>query len=137
MAAQILWICGSAIYIILSTLHLFYTFFTNKFDVKDKNTMELMKQTHPLLTNKLTMWNAWIGFNGSHSSGGFFLGAANIIMAIFYFDFLSAAWPLIILTDITSLFYVFLGVRYWFNVPLRGIAIATICYIAASIIILR
>ena len=136
MAAQILWISGSAIYIILGTLHLLYTFFTNKFDAKDKNTMELMKQTHPLLTKKLTMWNAWIGFNGSHSSGGIFLGGANIIMAIFYFEFLSAAWPLIILTDITSLFYVFHGVRYWFNVPLRGIVIATICYIAASILIL-
>lgn len=136
MAAQILWISGSAIYIILSTLHLLYTFFTNKFDAKDKNTMELMKQTHPLLTNKLTMWNAWMGFNGSHSSGGIFLGTANIIMAIFYFDFLSSAWPLIILTDITSLFTLFLAVKYWFSTPLRGIAIATICYIAASIIIL-
>jgi hypothetical protein len=136
MAAQILWISGSAIYVILSTLHLFYTFFTNKFDAKDKNTMEMMKQTHPLLTNKLTMWNAWMGFNGSHSSGGIFLGTANLIMAIFYFDFLSAAWPLIILTVITSIFNLFLAVKYWFSTPLRGIAIATVCYIVASIIIL-
>jgi len=136
MAAQILWIIASSIYILLATLHLLYTFFTNKFDARDKNTMELMKQTHPLLTNKLTMWSAWIGFNGSHSAGGIFLGAVNIILAIFYFDFLSAALSLLILTDITSLFFLFLGVKYWFNTPLRGIVIATICYIAATIIIL-
>lgn len=136
MAAQILWITASSIYVLLATLHLLYTFFTNKFSARDSQTTEMMKQTHPVLTNRTTMWKAWIGFNGSHSAGGIFLGAVNIILAIFYFDFLSAALPLIILTDITSLFFLFLGIKYWFNIPLGGIVIATICYIAATIIIL-
>ncbi|MEO6541477.1 MAG: hypothetical protein ABIN74_10815 [Ferruginibacter sp.] len=136
MAAQILWIIASSVYIILATLHLLYTFFTNKFDARDGHTTEMMKQTHPVLTNRTTMWRSWIGFNGSHSAGGIFLGAINLILAVFYFDFLTAALPLIILTDITSLFFLFLGIKYWFNIPLRGIAIATICYIAATIIIL-
>src|SRR5690349_7983419 len=114
MAAQILWITASSVYIILAGLHLLYTFFTNKFDARDSHTTDIMKQTHPVLTNRTTMWKAWIGFNGSHSAGGIFLGAVNIILAIFYFDFLSAALPLIILTDITSLFFLFLGIKYWF-----------------------
>jgi hypothetical protein len=135
MAAQILWICGSAIYLMLSTLHLLYTFFTNKFLPKDWNAAELMKQTHPLLSSELNMWKAWIGFNGSHSIGGIFLGSLNIIMAVFYFKFLAAAWPVIILTILCSLFYLFLAVNYWFKTPLKGIALATICYIAASILI--
>ncbi len=136
MTAKILWIIASCIYIILATLHLLYTFFTNKFSARDNETVQMMKRSHPILTRKTTMWNAWIGFNGSHSAGGIFLGAANMIMAILYFEFLSAAWPLIMLTAVTSLFYLFLAIKYWFNVPLRGIAIATICYIVASIIIL-
>ena len=136
MAAQILWIIASSIYIALASLHLLYTFFSNKFDARDNHTTAMMKQTHPVLTNRTTMWNAWIGFNGSHSGGGIFIGAVNIILAIFYFDFLASALPLLILTDITSLFFLFLGIKYWFNIPLRGIAIATICYIAATIIIL-
>lgn len=135
-AAKYLWILGSVIYIILAGLHLLYTFFTNKFYAKDRNTTELMKQTHPLLTNKTTMWKAWIGFNGSHSAGGIFLGVMNLFLGGLYFPFLSGALPLIILTVITSLFYLFLAIKYWFKIPLTGIAIATICYVVASIIIL-
>jgi hypothetical protein len=136
MTAQILWITASSVYIILATLHLLYTFFTDKFLAKDRNTVEMMKQTHPLLTNKTTMWKAWMGFNGSHSAGGIFLGCINILLAGMYYPFLSNAWPLIVLTVITSLFYLFLAIKYWFKIPLTGIAIATGCYIVASIIIL-
>ncbi len=136
MAAQILWITGSAIYLFLATLHLLYTFFSNKFFPKNRNTAELMKQTHPLISKDLNMWNAWVGFNGSHSIGGIFLGGLNMILAILYFEFLAAAWPVIILTLISSSFYLFLAIKYWFKIPLRGIALATICYIAAAILIL-
>ncbi len=127
---------GSAIYIVLAGLHLLYTFFTNKFLAKDSNTVESMKNTHPLLTNKTTMWNAWVGFNGSHSAGGIFLGLINLLLAGLYFPFLAAATPLIILTTVTSLFYLFLAIKYWFKIPLTGIAVATVCYIIASLIIL-
>lgn len=136
MIAKFLWITASGIYIVLATMHLLYTFFTNKFLAKDRNTVESMKQTHPLLTNKTTMWKAWIGFNGSHSAGGIFLGMANLLLAVLYFSFLSGSLPLIILTVITSLFYLFLAIKYWFKIPLTGIAIATICYIIAAVIIL-
>lgn len=136
MTAKILWITGSAIYIILAGLHLLYTFFTNKFLAKDRNTVESMKNTHPLLTNKTSMWNAWVGFNGSHSAGGVFLGLINLLLAGLYFPFLVAAMPLIILTTVTSLFYLFLAIKYWFKIPLIGIAVATVCYIIASCIIL-
>jgi hypothetical protein len=136
MTAQILWIAGSSIYIILAGLHLLYTFFTDKFLARDRATVEAMKQPHPVLTNRTTMWKAWIGFNGSHSAGGIFLGVMNLFLAGFYFPFLSNALPLIILTMVTSLFYLFLAVKYWFKIPLTGIAIATLCYIIAGIIIL-
>ena len=136
MAAKYLWILGSAIYLMLGTLHLLYTFFTNKFYAKDRNTVQLMKQTHPLLTKETTMWKAWVGFNGSHSAGAIFFAVINLFMACFYFPFLTDALPLIILTVVTSLFYLFLAVKYWFKVPLTGIAIATVCYVIAAIIIL-
>ncbi|HNU86991.1 MAG TPA: hypothetical protein PKJ94_01790 [Ferruginibacter sp.] len=136
MIAKILWIAGSSIYIILAGLHLLYTFFTDKFLAKDRATVEAMKNTHPILTNRTTMWKAWIGFNGSHSSGGIFLGTINLLLALFYFPFLSGATPLIILTVITSLFYLFLAIKYWFKVPLAGIALATACYGIAAILIL-
>lgn len=136
MIEKILWMAGSSIYIVLAGLHLFYTFFSDKFLAKDRVTVVSMKNTHPILTNRTTMWKAWIGFNGSHSAGGIFLGTINLLLAWFYFPFLSGAAPLIVLTVITSLFYLFLAIKYWFKVPLTGIFLATACYSVAAVLIL-
>jgi hypothetical protein len=135
MLAKYFWITGSIIYIILGSLHLLYTFFTTKFFPKDKSVLESMRQTHPRLTNETTMWKAWIGFNGSHSAGALFFGTVNLILAAGYFWFLADTLPLIFLSIIASLFYLFLAIRYWFKIPLAGIGIATICYIVSALII--
>ena len=82
MVAQWLWITGAVIYGLLAGLHLLYTFFTNKFSVRDSATEEMMKKAYPVLTRKTTMWKAWIGFNGSHSIGGIYLGIVNLYLQI-------------------------------------------------------
>lgn len=60
--AQILLIVGAAIFGVLGTIHLLYTFFSNKFDARDTSVSEAMKQTSPVLTGETSMWDAWIGF---------------------------------------------------------------------------
>ena len=90
MMAQLLWIAGALIVLVLGTLHLAYTFFTDKFCSRNTNVVEEMKQSFPRLTNKTTLWKAWIGFNASHSVGAIFIGLVNIILAIQYFELLKA-----------------------------------------------
>ncbi len=136
MIGKILWIGGSTIYILLAGMHLLYTFFTNKFSVRDADTEEKMKRAYPVLTNKTTMWKAWIGFNGSHSVGGIFFGTINLIFATSYFQLLENSIGLLLLTCATSFFYLFLGFKYWFVIPRTGILVASVCFGITTFLIL-
>lgn len=75
MIEQTLLIVGAAIFGILGTAHLLFTFFTNKFNAFDKSVTKAMKNTSPVLTKETTMWNAWVGFNASHSVGAMLVTA--------------------------------------------------------------
>ncbi|MEO7923859.1 MAG: hypothetical protein ABIR30_09285 [Chitinophagaceae bacterium] len=136
MIEKWLWIIASAIFIFLALLHLLYTFFTNKFSVRDRDTEAMMKRNFPVLTNKTTMWKAWIGFNGSHSIGGIFFGAINLYFALCQFGLLENSLFLLLFSCSTSFFYLFLGFKYWFSIPRTGILISSICFATATVIIL-
>jgi len=134
MLAQLLWITGALIILVLGTLHLAYTFFTDKFTSRNTNVVEEMKRSFPRLTNKTTLWKAWIGFNASHSVGAIFIGLINIILAIQYFDILRQSYLLLMLNILTLVFYLFLAKQYWFNIPFTGILITLLCFIVAIVI---
>src|SRR5688500_19603921 len=88
MLEKILWLSGSAIFLILGSIHLYYTFFTGKFKARNKSLVREMKNTSTVLTADTTMWKAWIGFNASHSAGAIFICLVNIMMDVSYFIFL-------------------------------------------------
>lgn len=134
MIEKYLWIAGSLIFIILAGLHLLYTFFTNKFSVRDKQTEDMMKMAFPVLTKKTTMWKAWIGFNASHSIGGIFFGVINLYFAIQQFELLKESAWLLAFMLLVCLFYLFLGFKYWFIIPRTGILISFACFTAAVIL---
>ena len=136
MIERYLWILGSSIFIVLAGLHLIYTFFTNKFSIRDAAVEEGMKRTFPVLTRKTTVWKAWIGFNASHSIGGIFFGTINLLFACQYFFLLENSLSLVLLTCAISYFYLFLGFKYWFIIPLTGILISSVCFSVATIILL-
>jgi hypothetical protein len=135
MLEKILWLTGSSIFLILGALHLFYTFFTNKFNARNKSVTDGMKNVSPVLTKETTMWNAWIGFNASHSAGAIFFGIINILLAAQYFSLLQDSVTIISLTIITVMFYSWLGKKYWFRIPFTGIVIAAGCFIIATVLI--
>ena len=135
MVEKYLIITGSIIFLILGSIHLFYTFFTNRFSSRNQETEQKMKTDAPILTKETTMWNAWIGFNASHSLGAIFFGLVNIIICIQYFEFYNKSKSLLILNIVTLLFYLFLGKNYWFKIPFFGIFVSTLCFIIASILI--
>ncbi|MDP4264745.1 MAG: hypothetical protein Q8941_19615 [Bacteroidota bacterium] len=134
MLSKILWLSGSAIFLLLGVWHLYYIFFTNKFDPRNKSVMEEMKNTSPRLTDETTMWKAWMGFNASHSAGAIFLGLVNIILAVEYFYVIENSFFLSLLTILTAFFYLWLGKKYWFSIPFTGIFIAVCCFIASPLV---
>ena len=134
--AKCLWVAGSIIFIFLGALHLYYTFFSSKFNARNKSLVEDMKSTSPVLTGQTTMWKAWIGFNASHSAGAIFFGMVNMILATGYFEILGQSIPLILLDIITVIFYCWLAKKYWFSIPFIGLLIVTGCFVAASTLLI-
>ncbi|MDG1039500.1 MAG: hypothetical protein P8H13_10075 [Polaribacter sp.] len=129
-----IWELGSLIFAILGSIHLLYTFFSNKFSSRNKQVLKEMKSSNPILTNETTIWKAWIGFNASHSSGAIFIGLINIYLAERFFESLITEPFFICINLLTVSFYLWLAKKYWFKIPFIGILITLICYISAIII---
>jgi hypothetical protein len=134
MIAKYLWLLGSLIILFLGTIHLFYTFFTNKFSPRKESIEEEMKATTPYLTRETTMWRGWIGFNASHSSGAMFIGIINFYVAVKYFSIFQTDHFFFLFNLFTIGFYVWLAKKYWFKIPLIGITITLICFFISYIL---
>ncbi len=128
-------IAGSAaIILLLGLVHLLYTFRGNKLHPRDAPLEERMREVSPVITRETTMWKGWVGFNASHSFGAILFGVIYGYLSIAHEEFLFRTPFLLFVGLLLLLGYVFLGKRYWFNVPYRGIALATVLYVAALII---
>jgi len=137
MTAKIFILIASSIFLMLGTIHLVYTFFTNKFLARDVEANKKMNATSPILTKETTVWKAWIGFNASHSVGTMFIGLINIILVCQYFEVYQNSFNILWLDICTGIFYLFLAKRYWFKIPLIGILMATSCFIVALLLLLK
>jgi hypothetical protein len=134
MTAKYIWESGSIILVILGSIHLYYTFFTNKFSSKNLKLVEEMKSSFPILTNKTTMWKAWIGFNASHSSGAIFIGLINFYLAAKYFPVFHLDHVFFLFNILTIGFYLGVAKKYWFGIPFIGILIVLTCFILSYIL---
>jgi len=82
MLAQILIVFGATLMGLLGTLHIIYTFFTNKLEPRDAATAAAMKATNPILTRRVNFWDGWIGFNASHGLGIALFAATYLLLAV-------------------------------------------------------
>ncbi|WKE64255.1 hypothetical protein PVT67_11190 [Gallaecimonas kandeliae] len=130
--AQILLIAGAAIFGILGTIHLLYTFFTEKFSPYDRAVADAMKSTSPRLTKETSIWRAWIGFNASHSLGAMLLAAVYIPLAAGHFALIAGSLWFSLLPVVLSAAYLYLAKQYWFRVPFFGILISLLCFVGAA-----
>ena len=132
---QILLISGSVIVGLMGTLHLLYTFLTNKFDAFDPQVKQAMQGTSPVITKDTTMWKAWIGFNASHSLGPMFLAAFVIPLASAHMSVFENSLWFSLIPVAFGFFFLILAKKYWFNIPFIGILLATLCFTAAAVLI--
>jgi hypothetical protein len=135
MIAQALIILGALLFGLLGALHLVYTFFTDKFAARDAATTAAMKATSPVLTSRTSLWNAWVGFNASHSLGAMLFAAVYLVIASAHMSLLRESPALLWLAVLGGLGYLALARRYWFRTPLIGIAIGTSCFGVAALVL--
>jgi hypothetical protein len=127
---------SAAIVFSLGTLHLVYTFASRKFSPRDSALENRLKQVSPVISKQTTMWNAWIGFNASHSLGAMLFGALYGYFAIFRFQVLTQDRFLALVGAVFLASFLILAKRYWFNIPLAGVASALTLYLAGFALIL-
>lgn len=129
------WLCGTgaAVFGILGTAHLVYTYFTDKFETYDPRVGEAMKGTSPRITPDTSMWQAWIGFNASHSIGAMVFSTTYLYLTVFEYGFLRSSVFLLGLPILVGFIYTALAWFYWFKIPLVGIVVATICFIVSFV----
>lgn len=133
--AQYVWLAGSVIIALLGLLHLRGTFFGNLFDTRKSELKEEMKVSYPVITKDMSMWNAWISFNATHSVAAIFIGVVNFYLALRHFEFLQQDHFVFLFSIATMSFIVWLSIRYWFNTIRIGVALVLLCYVAAYVLV--
>jgi hypothetical protein len=126
----------AAIVLFLGTLHLVYTFASRKFSPRDAALEDRLKLVSPVISRQTTMWKAWIGFNASHSLGAMLFGTLYGYFAIWRFQMLAQDRFLALVGAAFLASFLILAKRYWFNIPLMGIACALVLYLAGFAMIL-
>jgi len=124
-------VASALIIFVLGALHLWITFRGRALYPRDASLLAALQSVSPMLTRDTTMWNAWIGFNASHSFGALLFGMLYGYLALetptlLFSSLFLRAVGLLLLSG-----YAWLGHRYWFRVPFLGIALATTCYVVA------
>jgi hypothetical protein len=124
------WLIAAAATIVftLGALHLLYTFRGPKLLPRDRALPAQMERSALVITRETNVWKAWIGFNASHSLGAMLFGAVYGHLAWVQPTVLRGS-PFLLATGATLLLaYAWLGRRYWFSVPFRGILLALLLY---------
>jgi hypothetical protein len=125
---------SAAVIFLLGALHLFYTFHGTSLHPRDADLRARLEQASLVMTRETSMWKAWIGFNASHSYGALLFGAVYGYLALMHSSFLFQSWFLLAVGLLLLAGYAYLGKRYWFSVPFRGILLAAVLYVGALVI---
>lgn len=133
--APYLMIASAAPPLLLGLLHLLYTFHGSKFLPRDTELAARMRSVSPVITRETTMWKAWVGCNASHSFGAILFGLVYGYLALLHPAFLFESGFLLAVGLAFLGGFAFLGVRYWFSVPLRGILLSLSLYLLALVLI--
>jgi hypothetical protein len=128
---QTLLIIGASVLGILGVVHIIYTFFTDKFSVYDLSVLNGMKSTSPRISKDTTVWDAWVGFNASHSLGLILFAVVYIPLTVNHIDLVKGSIWFSSIPVVFTVSYLFLAYRYWFKIPLIGVSLSLICFIGA------
>ncbi|MFY9268835.1 MAG: hypothetical protein WAO55_03700 [Candidatus Manganitrophaceae bacterium] len=135
MASQLLTILGGFLFILLGLLHGFWSFldvfWPRRFAPIKATVVEEMKTTGVRISGgRTSMWDAWLGFNISHSVGVILFGAFSVAGGFSLYA-LSIPKAALLLPASIGLLYFLLSVRFWFYAPIVGTAMGTACFFVA------
>ena len=125
---------SSAVVLVLGVAHLLITYRGTKLRPREPSLYEQMQAVPPRISSQTTMWNAWIGFNDSHSIGLILFAAVYGFLAVEHAELLFGSVYLSVVGGLVLIRYVMLARKYWFTTPLAGIFAALVLYLAAQVV---
>ncbi|MBM4134512.1 MAG: hypothetical protein FJ245_12195 [Nitrospira sp.] len=133
--SKLLLICGGLVFVGMGLVHglvsgadvLRPTQFT---PVDDSVRLGMKSTTVRFLKARATVWDAWLGFNLSHSLGMLVFGAAAVWFGL-NLERVPVSSAALAAPVVIGLLYLLLAVRFWFWAPAVSSAIATACFVAA------
>lgn len=128
LISPILIVASAAAVGLLGCVHLLFTFSGNRFDPRDAALTEALQVVSPVISRQTTMARAAKGFHASHSLGAVVFGLVWGYLALVQWPLLQQSPFLLALGMAVLLAYLALAQRFWFSVPLRGIAMANVLY---------
>jgi hypothetical protein len=118
---------------LIGLIHLYYTLVADKFSPRDPELKDRLEVSSPVLTPRITMWKAWIGFNVSHAVGLLLFGSVYGYLALFRASVLFGSPYLLALGGLVLVAYLVLCNVYWYSAPRAAIAVALLLYVGGFV----
>ena len=105
------------------------------FTPTDESVRRAMQGARLALNPRINLWEAWIGFNLSHSLGLVLFGGGLITIAWLHFSAFARSPSMQVTVLVVAAAYPILSVCFWFWVPALGTGLALGCFLASAFII--
>jgi hypothetical protein len=136
--SQIFFLVGAALFGLLGVAHGVLTLRDllepRSFTPTDERLRRAMAEAPLRLAPQTTVWNAWLGFNLSHSLGLVIVGALLGGLGFHDFDVVAESLWLRFSAVAIGIIYVVLALRFWFWVPAVLAAAGTLCFVVSALI---
>ena len=136
--AQSLAAIGALLFIAMGAVHGAFTlrdvFDPKSFTPTDPNVREAMRGARLAFNPRANVWQAWLGFNLSHSLGLLVFGGALLAFSWGQFEVFANSLLLQAFTLLVAASYFVLSVRFWFWGPAVGTGAALLCLLASAVL---
>ena len=124
-------VLSAGIIFTLGAIHLIYTFYGLQLTPRDPALQISMSQVSPVISKETTMWRCWVGFNATHSMALLLFGLVFGFLALAHGEVLFRS-PFLLVVGLAMLAgLVVLCKLFFFRVPLIGVSISLVCYVAS------
>ena len=136
--SRYLFLAGALPFVVLGIAHALATPLTPEeakgLSPRDPAYRQAMSKETVLLTRRTNLWQAWVGFNLSHSLGAVLFGAVILVVGRSAATFRASSSVFVPFAVVVSGLYLIIGMRYWFRTPIVGITISCVLFVASWVL---
>lgn len=133
--AQVLLFTGAVIFFVFGAYHGIFTLrdlpLPRTFTPTDEGVRRAMQRSRVALDPRINLWDAWLGFNLSHSLGLVLFGGGLITVAWLHFPLFARSPSMQVAALVVSAAYLILSARFWFRVPAIGTGLGLACFLTS------